>query len=67
MRVLPTLPKLEDEEILLFIDHHDFHGRGLGLIDMHLLASCLVSNMTLWTRDAALARAANELGLGQSL
>jgi hypothetical protein len=40
------------------------HGRGIGWIDAHLLASALVGRLRLWTTDPALAIAARELGVG---
>ena len=64
---LPCLPKAEDHEVLQFIDTHRLMGRGLGLVDVHLLASCTLSGAMLWTRDARLAEAANELGLRPSV
>jgi len=60
---LPSLPKADDEEVLLFIERERLMGRGLGLLDMHLLASCALAGVPLWTRDARLAEAANALGL----
>lgn len=61
---LPSLTKAGDDEVLLFVDHHRLMGRGLGLIDLHLLASCMLAGVPLWTRDAKLAGAATKLGLG---
>ena len=63
LRALPALAKLNDEEVLTFIDRHRLMGHGLGLVDVHLLASCLMAGATLWTRDAKLARSAARLGL----
>jgi predicted nucleic acid-binding protein len=39
------------------------HGRGIGWIDAHLLASALLADATLWTADARLAALAGELGM----
>ena len=64
LSALPSLSKAEDDEVLLFIDRHSLTGRGLGLIDVHLLASCMLGGVPLWTRDRKLAGAAVELGLG---
>jgi hypothetical protein len=36
-------------------------GQGLGWIDIHLLASTLISGNILWTRDRLLRQAAHEL------
>jgi len=60
---LPSLPKAEDGEVLVFIERHGLMGRGLGLVDVHLLASCMLAGVSLWTRDGKLAGVAKELGL----
>ena len=39
------------------------HGRRVGWIDAHLLASALVGDASLWTADEHLARLATELGI----
>ena len=39
-------------------------GTGLGAIDAHLLAASVLERARLWTRDAALSRAAARLGVG---
>ena len=48
--------------MLQFVERHRLMGQGLGWIDLHLLASALVSHATLSTRDGRLARAAHVLG-----
>ena len=63
---LPRLVPVADEEALLFIDHHRLHGRGLGFVDMHLLASCAVEETALWSKDARLMKAARQLGLAEA-
>ncbi len=60
---LPMSPRLEDDEILTFIDSHGLMGNGLGLVDVHLLASTRLSGLSLWTRDKKLAVAASKLNL----
>jgi hypothetical protein len=50
-------------EVLHFLDRHRLMGRGLGWIDLHLLASTFVSRATLATRDRQLARIADALGV----
>lgn len=37
-------------------------GRGIGYIDVHLLASAVLSEATLWTNDKRLATVAEEMG-----
>jgi hypothetical protein len=62
LSALPVLPKADDAEVLEFIDRHGLMGRGLGLIDVHLLASCMLADARLWTFDRKLADAADRLG-----
>ena len=61
MRGLPMVPKASDAEILLFIERRGLMGRGIGLIDAHLLASCLMQPCLLWTADRRLRTIAEEL------
>jgi len=69
LTALPTLTKADDDEVLILIDQHRLMGQGLGLIDVHLLASCKLAGAVLWTRDTKLARAATRLKLnvGESM
>jgi predicted nucleic acid-binding protein len=60
---LPAATLVSHLELLHFVDRHQLMGRGLGWVDMHLLASTMASRATLATRDARLARAANALGV----
>jgi predicted nucleic acid-binding protein len=38
-------------------------GRGLGYVDIHLLASTIIGNVVLWTFDRRLHEVAIELGV----
>ena len=61
---LPQAPKATDEEVLGFIDSRSLNGRGIGLIDVHLLAStALHGSARLWTHDRPLATVAERLHL----
>ena len=55
---LPQARVATDGEVLLFIEQHGLAGRGLGLIDVHLLASSRLEGATLFTLDRRLATAA---------
>ena len=55
---LLELVVVADREVRQLIEARRLHGRGLGWVDAHLLASCLVSGTELWTLDGPLARAA---------
>jgi predicted nucleic acid-binding protein len=61
--VLPAAVVVEPEEVLTLIGSRSLHGRGIGYVDAHLLASCLVSGATLWTHDRRLHAVAVELGV----
>ena len=49
---------VEHEEVLAFIENHDLMGKGLGYIDVHLLASAVLTGLPLWTLDMKLKKAA---------
>jgi predicted nucleic acid-binding protein len=50
-------------EVAAFVSDRKLKARGIGWIDAHLLASVIVERIRLWTADAALASAAEELGV----
>ena len=61
LHALPTIERVSDDEILFFIEQHRLSGRGLGLVDIHLLASCVISHTSLWTLDSRLQQAADDI------
>lgn len=54
-------------EVVAFVCRRELHGRGVGWIDIHLLASAIVGRFRLWTADASLAALAQELGVGYEM
>ena len=61
---LPRAAVASDAEVLSFIEARQLMGRGVGYIDMHLLASVHLSpGAQLWTRDKKLAAVAAELSV----
>ena len=56
-------PVVRHDEVVAFIRDRKLHGRGIGWIDAHLLASALVGGLRLWTVDPRLAMLAKELGI----
>lgn len=64
LTVLPSTPTIEYEELLTFIETHKLFGQGLGWIDVHLLASTRLQQVTLWTLDQPLRHAARKLRCG---
>ncbi len=49
-------------EVVAFVRDRRLHGRGVGWIDVHLLASALAGRMKLWTANLPLAELAHEFG-----
>jgi predicted nucleic acid-binding protein len=61
---LTRLAAVTDDEALYFLERNRLFGRGLGYIDVHLLAAAALNDDTrLWTRDKQLNRVAVELDL----
>jgi predicted nucleic acid-binding protein len=56
-------PVVPHADVVAFVRARKLHGRGIGWIDAHLLASALVARLDLWTTDPALAPVAKELGI----
>jgi len=54
---------VDQGDVATFVRSHNLHGRGIGWIDAHLLASALLTHIPLWTADEHLARLAGELGI----
>ncbi len=50
-------------ELVAFVRNRNLHGRGVGWIDIHLLASVLADRLLLWTADPRLAAMAGEFGV----
>ena len=66
VRLLSALPQVTTathEEVMHFIDAHRLGGRGIGYVDVHVLASASIDGIRVWTRDKALASQAASLGL----
>lgn len=63
LSALPKADTLTDEEVLLFIEKNNLMGKGLSLIDIHLLASAILSESALWTLDNKLKQEARALGI----
>ena len=61
---LPHAPVATEMEALDFIDRRRLMGRGIGYIDVHMLASVVLTGTArLWTRDKRLATVADDLAL----
>ena len=63
-RNLPQLAAVTNAEALYFLDQNRLWGRGIGYIDLHLLAAVALSAQArLWTRDKRLRKTAQQIGL----
>jgi predicted nucleic acid-binding protein len=59
---LESLQPVSHDEGLYFIEHNGLMGKGIGYVDVHLLASAAIAaGVKLWTRDKRLACIAAEL------
>jgi hypothetical protein len=61
---LPPAPVVPHHEVLAFVERHRLMARGIGWVDVHLLASATVAGrVSLWSLDKRLMAAAAERGL----
>ena len=63
LQTLPMVLHAEHEEVMRFIDNYRLMGKGLGYIDIHLLASAILTKISLWTLDKRLQEVSLKLGL----
>ncbi len=63
LQALPMAIPAEHEEVMQFIEKNSLMGKGLGYIDMHLLASAILSRVPLWTLDKKLKQVSLKLGI----
>lgn len=62
LQQLPMSVVAEYEEVLGYVEHQELHGKGIGYVDVHLLASAVIENARIWTLDKRLSTVAQELG-----
>lgn len=60
---LPMGHQADHEEVMEFVENYQLMGKGLRYVDMHLLASALLSQVRLWTLDKKPQEVCSELGL----
>ena len=66
LSLLQSLPKVETVEyfeVLQFIEHNRLYGKGLGYVDVNLLASAVLTGVLFWTVDRKLQQASARLGV----
>lgn len=65
LQALPQAQLAAHEEVLHLVNSKTLHGKGLGWVDAHLLASSLLSHTGLWTKDRRLAAVARTLHIAE--
>lgn len=60
---VPKLKKLSHDEFMFFVDKYSLFGRGVGFVDIHLLAATKMANIKIWTLDKNLLKIAEEMNL----
>jgi predicted nucleic acid-binding protein len=63
LTALPQTPVADHAEVLALIEARQLMGRGLGWVDVHLLASATLAAVPLWTSDKRLSTVARDLGV----
>lgn len=64
LALLPQAPVAQTDELFSLIELRRLHRRGIGVTDLHLVASALFDKtISIWTRDRRLGDVAEELGL----
>ena len=68
LKALTTLPTVSIEEVMTLIESRSLYSRGIGLVDVQLLASALITPDTkLWTSDNRLQQVALELAVSYEM
>tara|TARA_Y100000815_G_C13069586_1_gene397628 strand:+ start:232 stop:591 length:360 start_codon:yes stop_codon:yes gene_type:complete len=61
---LLSAPMAEHDEVMALAGRQKLRGSGIGWVDAHLIASCLLFEARLWTLDSKLERVARRIGVG---
>ena len=64
LALLPHVAVAETEELFELVELRRFYRRGIGITDLHLVASALFDkSILIWTRDRRLGEIADECGV----
>lgn len=63
LETLPASQVVHNEEFHYFLEHNKLMGKGIGFVDVHLLASATLSQIPIWTEDKNLKKVAKHLNL----
>ena len=56
----------DDDEVVQLVRGRRLFGRGVGWVDMHLIAAALVGGLRIWTADPRFAAVSQELQVDYS-
>jgi predicted nucleic acid-binding protein len=62
-QLLPMSIEAEHEEVLSFIENNRLMGKGIGYVDVQLIASALLTGVPIWTLEKKLAQVAEGLNI----
>ena len=60
---LPQVPAAQESDVHHLLESNRLWAKGLGWVDLHLLAAALISGCNLLTADHAIMAAATRLGI----
>jgi predicted nucleic acid-binding protein len=63
LHALPNVNTISNDEALYFIEEKRLMSLGIGIVDVHLLASAIMTNTALWTADRRLKEVARRLDI----
>ncbi len=63
LRALPQIPQVSFDEYLYFVEKRNLFGKGIGYVDIHLLASAVMTKTKIWTLDKRLQNQAVSLSM----
>jgi predicted nucleic acid-binding protein len=63
LQALPAVPVITQDEFIHFVQTHKLSGKGIGFVDVHLLAAARLAGLPLWTQDGKLKTCARRLKL----
>jgi predicted nucleic acid-binding protein len=67
LQSLPMAETAEHSEVMQLIERNRLSGKGLGYVDVHLLASAVITDAPLWTLDRKVQQASDNLRINYKL
>jgi predicted nucleic acid-binding protein len=67
LQQLHAVTVAEHDEVMTFIRAQKLYGRGVGYVDVHLLAAAVIDRCQFWTLDKRLNAVAASIGIAINL